>query len=262
MTMRDFDDETLMAYADGEADARTAAAVEAAMRDDDALAARVALFRGTREAVRAEARAREDEVPAALRRSVEQMVAADRERRASVAQTAEIAPLRRAANDDRPTWRRIVALPVAASLVAAVIAGTIGYRMAGQDAPLAGGVMVAGLGDGAIPAALMSTPSGEETELTGAEERLRAIATFRSADGRLCREFEVDSAAAGTTTVTVACHAPGGWQVNFAAVSPLAGDGYAPASSMDALDAYLDGIDAGQPLSEAEESEALRGLQP
>jgi anti-sigma factor RsiW len=53
MNGHDFDDETLMAFADGELDEAAAARVERAIADDEALAARVALFMETRDQARA-----------------------------------------------------------------------------------------------------------------------------------------------------------------------------------------------------------------
>ncbi|HUG62412.1 MAG TPA: anti-sigma factor, partial [Methylomirabilota bacterium] len=46
--------------------------------------------------------------------------------------------------------------------------------------------------------------------------------------------------------------------IAFAVEAPLSG-GFAPASSLAALDAYLDAVSAGQPLSAEEEAEVLVG---
>ena len=48
MTREDFDDETLMAFADGELDEATSAQLETALAADDGLAARLAVFLDTR----------------------------------------------------------------------------------------------------------------------------------------------------------------------------------------------------------------------
>ena len=65
-------DELLMAYADGEASPAEAAAVEAALRAEPAVAERLALFEGTRLAARGAFGA--PPVPDALREAVEAMV--------------------------------------------------------------------------------------------------------------------------------------------------------------------------------------------
>ena len=83
---------------------------------------------------------------------------------------------------------------------------------------------------------------------------LRTIATFTDASATLCREFEVDGP---LTTVAVACRNGAEWRVAIAIDAPPANDGYAPASSLAALDAFLGSIDAGPPLPPEAEAEAL-----
>ena len=63
--------------------------------------------------------------------------------------------------------------------------------------------------------------------------------------------------AAGSSVVSVACRADGAWSVRFAVVAPVRDGGYAPASSMEALDAYLASAGAHEPLSPADEAAAL-----
>jgi hypothetical protein len=98
-------------------------------------------------------------------------------------------------------------------------------------------------------------PAGQEIALA-AGGRFRAIATFRDDNGDLCREFELDSADR-STVVSVACNTAGEWRVSFAVTAPGDAGGYAPASSTEALDAYLRAIEAGEPLTSEEEAEAL-----
>ena len=86
------------------------------------------------------------------------------------------------------------------------------------------------------------------------------IASFRDVDDQLCREFEIDRPDR-TTFVSVACRAGGTWSVQFTVAAASQNDsGYAPASSLEALDAYLQAVGAGEPLSEAAEKAALDGL--
>lgn len=254
MIAREFDDQTLMAFADGELDDETAAAVETAMATDDDLAGRVALFLDTRiqakDALRPLA---EEPVPEALGRSVQRMVDEAKSRQPTAAPAGAIV----AAGRTRPSpTRRPWIMPLAASL-AAIAFGLGGYLigMGGRDAPQ--GFAVVGLSSPALSEALGRVPSGGDAVLAGSGDRLRAVASFRDAGGVLCREFEVDSA--DSSVVSVACRTDGAWSVRFAVVAPLRDGGYAPASSMEALDAYLASAGALEPLSPADEAAALAG---
>jgi anti-sigma factor RsiW len=255
MIAREFDDRTLMAFADGELDDETAAAVEQAMEIDDDLAGRVALFLDTRLQAKDALRPLvEEPVPEALGRSVQQMIDEAKSKPGPAAHTSAIA----AAGRTRPSpTRRPWIVPLAASL-AAVVFGLGGYLigMGGRDAPQ--GFAVAGLSSPALSEALGRVPSGGNAVLAGSGDRLRAVASFRDAGGALCREFEVDTAA-GSSVVSVACRADGTWSVRFAVVAPVRNGGYAPASSMEALDAYLASAGAHEPLSPADEAAALAG---
>ncbi|WP_395676559.1 anti-sigma factor family protein [Inquilinus sp.] len=251
MTARDFDDRTLMAFADGELDDETAVAVEQAMATDDDLAGRVALFLDTR--IQAKDALRplvEEPVPEALDRSVRQMVEAAKSKRGAPA-----AAIATAGRTRRSVPRRPWLVPLAASL-AAIVFGLGGYLfgLGGRDAPQ--GLAVAGLASPALSQALGRLPSGQDTALAGSGDRLRAVASFRDGAGVLCREFEVDTAA-GSSVVSVACRAHGAWSVRFAVVAPVRDGGYAPASSLEALDAYLASAGAHEPLSPTDEAAAL-----
>lgn len=255
MNGHDFDDETLMAFADGELDEAAAARVERAIADDEELAARVALFMETRDQARAAlAPLLDTPVPEALRRSVEEMVERAREE-----PRGEVVRLRTAANDARPSRSLRWIAPVAASAVA-VLAGLTGYWLGASGQPGQTGLVVAELAVDGLPAVLDGTPSGEEIVIAGTDSRFRAIATFENEAGALCREFELDTGA-GSTLVSVACLADDAWKVNFATVASGGQDGYAPASSLEALDAYLGAIGAGEPMSAQDEAAALARLR-
>ena len=111
---------------------------------------------------------------------------------------------------------------------------------------------MAGVVDSTIGGALGSVVAGEEVTLA-AGDRFRAIATFRDDADNVCREFELDSAGR-STVIAVACNAAGEWRISFAVSAPGDVGGYAPASSTEALDAYLSAIEAGEPLSAEEEA--------
>ena len=61
--------------------------------------------------------------------------------------------------------------------------------------------------------------------------------------------------------VSVACRSEEQWQVRFTVAAAGADDGYAPASSLEALDAYLSAIGAGEPLSVDNEQTVLTTLR-
>ena len=114
---------------------------------------------------------------------------------------------------------------------------------------------MAGLGSPEVIGALTSVASGEETTLTGGE-RFAAIATFEDGAGALCREYELDRTT-GETLVSVACHDGSDWSLRLAIAASSDSTGYAPASSLDTLDAYLTATEAGAPMSLEDEAAAL-----
>ncbi len=253
--MTDFSDEILMRFADGELDAEMTAKVGQALESDDALVARLAVFIETRVQAHATLTPLLDEpVPFTLAASVQRMIEA--KRAGERPEASSVIPFgSRTANR---SWRQHWVLPIAASLAVAV-GGLAGY-LAADRTGREGGLLVAGINSPALRQALASVVSGAQVNLAGSEERFRVIGTFRNDAQDLCREFEVDSPDS-STVISVACHLNGDWQVNFAVVAPGDSSGYAPASSTEALDAYLAAIDAGAPMPAEEELRALDALR-
>ncbi|MER8825835.1 anti-sigma factor [Mesorhizobium sp. M0938] len=251
MTEEIFSDEILMQFADGELDPDMAARIERAMETDDRLVTRVAMFIETRAQAQVALKPLLDEpVPEKLVAAVEQMI----EARRAGERTASVLPFgggRIAGPRSRSQWM----LPIAASL-AAVVGALAGYWAAGTNERAQGGLWVAGVIRPALGQALETVESGKEIRLAGISDRFRAIATFRNNSQDLCREFEVDSQNR-STVVSVACRSGDEWRVSFAVVAPGDAGGYAPASSTEALDAYLSAIEAGAPMSAEEEVQAL-----
>ncbi|RWP51455.1 anti-sigma factor [Mesorhizobium sp.] len=251
MTEETFSDEILMRFADGELDPETVARIEQAMEIDDRLVTRVAMFIETRAQAQAALKPLLDEpVPEKLVAAVEQMVEAKR----ASEKAASVLPFgggRMAGPPSRSQWL----LPIAASL-AAVVGALAGYWAAGTNERAQGGLWVAGVIRPALGQALETVESGKEIKLAGISDRFRAIATFRNNSQDLCREFEVDSQDR-STVMSVACRSGDEWRVSFAVVAPGDAGGYAPASSAEALDAYLSAIEAGTPMSAEEEIQAL-----
>lgn len=254
-----FSDDTVMRYVDGELDDATCVAIEDAQASDPDLAARIEAFAQTKlQARRAMQPLLDEPVPEKLRSTVEAMVARQRPISAGPMPTATPraaagAPGARIlvpAND----WRRLAA----AACIAGVLGGLVGYFAVGSPAT-PGGLQVADVDRAALVDALRTTPSGEERSMTGQATRFTAIASFHDARQSLCREFELDMAD-GSQLTSVACNEENDWRVRFAVNAPGDGAGYAPASSAEALDAYLTAIEAGAPLSGDDEAQALRAL--
>jgi hypothetical protein len=247
MERREFGDETLMAYADGELDAETARAVEAAAATDAELAQRIAVFSRTRDILGELARARPLEpLSPALGARVEEAL-----RAARPAQSETVVPFPRR-TVAAPAYR-----PMAAAAALALAVGVAGGFLVSQamGARETGGLSIAALDVPGIPDALDTLPSGERVAIADGE--VAAIASFLNADGELCREFEFDRTGRDTV-VSVACRTAEGWDPRLAIVAPAADEtGYAPASSLETLDAYLGAIGAGAPLTPEEEAAAL-----
>ena len=248
MNRQVFEDETLMAYADGELDAGTARAVEAAAAADPALARRIEMFAKTGGLLSELGRSRPLEpVSSDLEARVRETLGAE-------PATETVVPFQRPAQ--APVSWRPAAIAAGLALVVGLGGGFLASQQSGGGE--VGGLSIASLGAPAISRALDAVPSGERVAIEGGE--IATIASFRNADGEFCREFEFD-AAESETVVSVACRTEGGWAARFAVVAAGADEtGYAPASSLETLDAYLDAVGAGAPLSLEDEAAALGGL--
>lgn len=248
MNNRIFDDETLMAFADGELDAETSARIEAAMETDDSLVEKVAGFMESRARAADALKPLIDEpVPETLMRTVRAMV--DNADATKAADNVVAFQPRTAPN----SWRW--AMPLAASL-AVIVAGAGGYLAGRASSPSQGGGTVAQLDDPAISKALDTAPSGNEVG-TGFGT-MKLVSSFRDEAGGLCREFELSGP---SNVVTIACRSNGRWDMRLAVATPTTGTDYVPAGATETIDAYLATIHAGAPLSEAEEAEALGSLR-
>lgn len=245
MIKQEFDDETLMAFADGELDEAQSQALEEALATDDALAERLAVFLDSRQLVGDALKPLIDEpVPEALLVSVRRM-AEDAQRAAGKLQDNVVAFHPRQQPVAAPAARRWL-MPLAASVVA-VITGVVGFSVGRMGPPAAD--------SGAeIASALDREASGKDVALDASGKVLHVIATFRDERGDVCREYEVKEPAG--RTLTIACRQQDGWTTRLALTAPTA-DGYVPASSQETIDAYLASIQAGAPLSAEEERTAL-----
>jgi anti-sigma factor RsiW len=239
-----FDEETLIAYADGEVDAATGAAVEAAAASDPQLAQRIAQHRALRGRLHAAfAPVLEERVP-------ERLIATVRGGAAAVSAENVIA-LR-----PRPRWSWPQWGAMAASLVLGVLLGLLlrpsGAPIATRDGQiLASGPLARALSDQLASTAAPGAP-------------VEVGVSFRAKSGAYCRSFVLH---AGGSLAGLACREQALWQVMVLAPAegPGAPGAYRPAASPlpPAVARSLDELIAGEPLDAAGEAQARsRGWQP
>jgi hypothetical protein len=238
-----YSDETLMAYADGELDAETRAAIEAAAATDPQLAKAIARHREMREQVRQGfAPILDEAVPARL-------LAAAKAGHAPERNPGNVTPMRA-----RPTERAPIrwSWPVWGAMAATLVLGAL------------------------IGVALRTTPSAlfetHNEQLVAAGELDRALSTqlasdrrtvgevrpgisFRTVDGEYCRTFAVGASAG------LACREAEQWRIDLLEKLPAAEIGIdryrmagveLPRAIRDTVDARID----GDPLDAAEEAAA------
>lgn len=216
-------EEQWMAYVDGELDADGAAAVEAAMRGDPALAALVAAQRRLRMRLQRECAPTLDEpVPARLRTVLAQRP--QRRRRAT-------------------TW-----LAAAASLVVGLLVAT--WWRSAPPPPIL--LVSDGLAANGALAGALDRQLGNEPE----PGQVVTSVSFRSRDGHYCRGFVLPA----QSVSGLACRRADGWQVVALGASSAPGDALRPASSAlpPAVLAEMDARIAGDPLDAAGELRARK----
>lgn len=221
------DDETLMAWLDGELDEIARRRVEAALAEDPALAERMEAQRRLRDRLAAHyGPVAEEEVPERFRDLLE----------SNVIDMAQVRPVRA-----RPLWQSLTA--IAATLILGIFVG----RALPESANVASrdGVLVA---RGALAEAL-------DTQLASAQPAdaaTRIGVTFARADGSPCRTFD------GAALSGIACRGGGDWRlVMTAAGSEAQGTEFrqAGASSPLVLEA-AQAMMAGEPFDAEAERQA------
>jgi len=249
-------DEQIMAYVDGELDARARADVEQAVASDPEIARRVARQRALREKLRS---AFDDVLNEAL---PEHLVAAARNapvasvsERRNVADLAQVrdkkaAPERVARRWSWPEWSAI-----AASVVLGAIIANLMWRSPSDLAPFSAkdGRLVAG-------ATLAEALTQQLASTQPADALTRIGVSFRSRSGDYCRTFVTR---AGGGLAGVACHRVDDWTLE--ALSRVeagsAGTGtYSPAGSSlpAAVSQTVEEQIVGEPLDAAAEAAAQR----
>jgi hypothetical protein len=212
------------------------------------------MFRATRQAVGSLAEeARGAPLPAALDKRVRDTLAAARA--ADAGET--VVPMRQARLRDRGLLRPAILAASCAAL--GVLVGV--WAAPRGDGLLQNGLELAVLESDGVRDALSALPAGARAAIPGGEIEL--IASFIASDSQLCREYEVEDAATARTVVAIACRSEGAWTPRFAVVGGLDDNTtFSPASSFEALDAYLTAINAGAPLGAEEEAVRLNEIQP
>ncbi|GAC1453332.1 MAG: anti-sigma factor [Steroidobacteraceae bacterium] len=211
-----FSDETVMAYADGELDEATRAAVELAMVGDPDLARRVARERGLR------AQLRREFDPTLAEPVPERLLAAARGGSAAKPDTDNVITLKR-----RPVrqWAWPQWGAIAASLVLGVLIAPLLRREPAHEtlAMRDGKLMVSGALRAALTEQLASTQP--------APAPVRVGLSFRSRNGDYCRTFTLHEQGA---VAGVACRDRDSWRIEALAATRPASSGsgeYQPAAS-------------------------------
>jgi hypothetical protein len=250
MTYKRPTDEDLMAFADGLLPAELLIEVARMVEADPVLGAKVTAFRTSRQLVGDAFKPLVDEkVPAALEDAVQNMLRKD------IAEQGNIVAFKLRGGTQRARIFRPVAL---AASFAAVVAGVGGY-LAGSSRTDTNPQLALVTGQ-TVPDQLSQTLSKELTgfEAETGSERVRIIATAIAQDGAVCREFELDSLASSETLAGIACRRANEWRLEITVAAAASSGGFAPASSLSALDSYLQAIGAGEPLTPEQEKQTLR----
>jgi negative regulator of sigma E activity len=240
-----FSNEQLMAYADGELDEATRAAIDAELAADPEVARAVERHRALRAALQADYQAvLEEPVPERLAALVA---------RPAARPVTDLAERRAAGRADRPAqppgtrrWALREWGAMAAAVMLGLFVGVFGLRQPQSPFSESGGQLLA---RGDLAAALNDRLASESQD--GA---LRVGLSFRSTAGEYCRTFVLQERAA---VAGLACRDPQAWRVRvLAATAPAGGElrtaAAMPAAVAQAVDATID----GEPLDAAAEAAA------
>jgi anti-sigma factor RsiW len=252
----DLSEEHLMAYADGEADPKVRAAIEAAMAVDSSVRERVEAHRRLRGAIAgAFGGALTEPVPERLMAAARGEPAGPRPARP--AEIVDLAAVRarkvapKAAPAPRPAWVQWSALAACLAIGVILARGLGGIGTSPMIADHHGTLMA----DGALSAALNQQVAGSQA---APDQAVKIGVSFHSNEKLLCRTFQV---VRGDGLAGLACRAPGGWQVRVAAAAPahgVAASGYRTAASTlpAAVSATVDALIVGSPLDAQAEAAA------
>lgn len=243
--MKDYEDKTLMAYADGELDEAQRAEIARAIELDPALARRVEQHRALRaEIAGAFSGVLGKPVPERLVRAARQdATAGDGE---PVSRRGTVVPFPgRSSRAPTAGWRLREWSAMAASVaLGALISWKLLAPEAALIAPRDGGLVAGGALATALDRQLASAQSGNEPVLIGL--------SFRAQEGYYCRSYSLPR----VSTAGLACHVRGEWQIVTTA-GAAESTGVRPAASpppavMQAIEARIH----GEALDAADEESA------
>ena len=261
--MMKLDEETLMAYVDGELDPRRAAEVEALLAEDAEARATVRMFRDTTARIRSafDPILREP-VPARLLAAVNAP---------ATGKVSDIRLARRGALTrifPQTAWAR-------AAAVALLVGAGAGYLTAQWPSGVLEPAALVAVADPLLNEALETTGSGvafaRRDADTGLAREIMPLLTFRDANQRYCREFESTLKAPEGQQVSygVACRQDGVWQPQALMarqlIAPaLRGDPqdhsqYVPAmgGEVASFDTVIQQLMVGEPLKPEEEAKLI-----
>ncbi|MDX1563538.1 MAG: hypothetical protein R3305_11460, partial [Gammaproteobacteria bacterium] len=203
------DDERLSALIDGELGANAAAALEARLAAEPALAARLKALRGADRALRdAYAPVADELLPAELL-----ALLADADESGDEAQRANVIPLGRRPEPRRAAQPRSFWIPTSiAAGIALAVGVTLGIslntqnRLTDTEQLLAAGAPITP--DRELFAVIEATPSGQTVALAGTIEATPRL-SFQTADGGYCRELALTSST--QQAALVGCRRDGSW---------------------------------------------------
>jgi len=211
-----FSDAQLAAFLDGSlADEQLAAAIEAAINADPALAERAMALAesgddAASQAVRdAFAPVLDTLVPARLTEALAAPGGAEFVHLADRRVSTPAVP--QPANDTGSGWRWPQFAAIAASLAVGLMIG--GPLLGGREGGAGGDPGALLLANAEVSAMLDAAPSGQRKDLAALGEG-EVVLTFRNTAGALCRQFTITAPRGGSTSDALACADRGGdWQV-------------------------------------------------
>jgi hypothetical protein len=261
--MTKLDEETLMAYVDGELDPRRAAEVEALLAEDAEARATMQILRNSAALVRgAFDPILREPVPARLLAAVNAP---------ALGKVSDIRLARRSALArifPQTAWAR-------AAAVALLVGAGAGYLTARWPSGMLEPSALVATVDPLLNEALETTPSGalfaRQDRQGGLGRDIMPLLTFRDADNRYCREFESTLRVAGRQQVNygVACREGGIWQPQALMAAPLIAptlrgepvdhSEYVPAmgGEVASFDTVIQQLMVGGPLKSEEEAKLI-----
>jgi hypothetical protein len=239
-----FSDEDLLLFADGQADKQLSLKIESAMGHDDELAQRVEVFRSTSLSLKQAFPLLPDAAgDAKILAAMEQALLAEANS-SSLSSNVDSFPPRKAANSN--WW------PGAAAAAIALGIGLSSGYFAGQQSQVP--VTLAGNLPAESVTPLNTTPSGESIQLQ--DGKMTLVASYQSANGELCREYEYLTKQSGKVT-GLACKHQRGWHSVAQVYSESDGNSFVPANGLELVDSVVERAQLKGPLTEEEEKAML-----